>query len=98
MSCMLAVLSFFFLPSTSQAESGSNDLENTGILEITWLLGNDGHFAGIQKPETQILRRAGMFEVEMDAMVRKKMVRIQSLDDCEIEVSEATMLNRASAA
>ena len=61
-SCMLAVLSFFFLPSTSQAESGSNDLENTGILEITWLLGNDGHFAGIQKPETQILRRAGMFE------------------------------------
>ena len=96
-SCVLFFLALF-LPSTSQAVSGSNSLEDTGILQITWLLGNDSHFARIQKPETQILRRAGMFEVEMDEMVREKMVRVQSLDDCEIEVSETTMLTRASAA
>ena len=89
-SCMLFILTFF-LSSAGRTEQGSTDLKNTGILQITWLLGNDSHFAGIQKPETHALRKAGMFEVEMDAMAREKIN--QALNDYEADATESTKLN-----
>ena len=92
---MLFILTFF-LSSARRAERGSNDLTNTGILQITWLLGNDSHFATVQKPETQILREAGMFEVEMDAMAQEKMNR--PLDNCEIVVAELSTMNSVDTA
>ena len=89
-SCVLFTLTFL-LSSTRRTKQGSTNLKNTGILQITWLLGNDSHFAGIQKPEAHTLRKAGMFEVEMDAMAREKIN--QALNDYEAEATESTKLN-----
>lgn len=88
---MLYILTFF-LSGTRWTGPGSSYLTNIGILHITWLLGNDSRFAGIQKPDTQILRRSGMFEVDLNAMAREKTDR--ALDEGEINVSELTKLNR----
>ena len=79
-----------------KTEPGLDKLTTPGILQITWLLGNDDHFIGIQKPELQALRKAGMFDVELCEMVQEKTA--QPLDDCEFGTSETTALKSVSIA
>ena len=87
---MLFILALF-LSSARRTEPSSQDLTSTGILQILWLLGNERRFKSIPKPENQMLREAGMFEVEMDAVAREKLNR--SLNDYGIEVTELTRFN-----
>lgn len=49
-------------PSTAARAAA---IDSAGILQITWLLGNEEHLATVQVPEVETLRAAGMFEVEM---------------------------------
>ena len=87
---MLFILALF-LSSARRTEPSSQDLTSTGILQILWLLGNERRFKSIPKPENQMLREAGMFEVEMDVEAREKMNRPPN--DYGIEVTELTKLN-----
>ena len=87
---MLFILALF-LSSARRTEHSSQDLTSTGILQILWLLGNDHRFKSIPKPDNQMLREAGMFEVDMDVIARGEMNRC--LNDYEIEVTELTKLN-----
>ena len=39
--------------------------DNAGILQLTWLLGNEPHLASVPRPELLALRVAGMFDIHM---------------------------------
>lgn len=39
-------------------------LDSAGILQATWLLGNEPHLAKVETPTLHALRVAGMFEVQ----------------------------------
>ncbi|KAI0089620.1 hypothetical protein BDY19DRAFT_114224 [Irpex rosettiformis] len=86
-SCML--LAVIFLLSFHSRREVSNDLDAAGILQLTWLLGNERHFAGIPKPDRQELRKAGMFDVQISTWVKRKTVQAMEY----YEVSELTNLN-----
>lgn len=78
---MLWALALLLL-SGSERQPQSNNLDAAGILQLTWLLGNDGHFTGIRKPDLHGLRRAGMFKVQMSAWAQDKID--QSSRSCDV--------------
>jgi hypothetical protein len=49
-----------------------HNLTSLGLLQLAWLVGNDGHFSGVQRPHIQGLRRAGQFEVVMNEWARRR--------------------------
>ncbi|KAI0089621.1 hypothetical protein BDY19DRAFT_114029 [Irpex rosettiformis] len=65
-SCALFVLTFP-LSVHSKSYRVTNHISAAGILQLTWLLGNDRHFAAVQTLGRQELRRAGLFDVQMSA-------------------------------
>ncbi|KAI0777065.1 hypothetical protein BC629DRAFT_1525131 [Irpex lacteus] len=87
-SCVLFALTFL-LSSRPKGQEVNNDLNSAGILQLTWLLGNESRFAGIRRPDRQELRRAGLFDVQMSTWAKHKTRR----DSSEYESSELTMLN-----
>ncbi len=87
-SCTLFALTFLLLGRVER-QRVANDLNNTGILQLTWLLGNEIRFAGIRRPDTLELRRAGLFDLQMSALVEDKANR----DFNDYESSELTVLN-----
>ncbi len=78
---MLWALALLLL-SGSERQPQSNNLDAAGILQLTWLLGNDSHFTGIRKPDLHGLRRAGMFKVQMSAWAQDKID--QSSRSCDV--------------
>ena len=50
-------------------------LDSIGILQLTWLLGNEPHLANVELPDLQALRRAGMFPIQMSERVEERMYR-----------------------
>ncbi len=70
-SCVLFALTFA-LSGRPKEQKINNDLNSAGILQLTWLLGNESHFSEITRPDIQELRRAGLFDVQMSAWVESK--------------------------
>lgn len=68
---MLSVLVFALVPHRDQEESRVSDGQ-LGVLQLTWLLSNDDHLAGVTEPKHDDLRKAGMFEVRLGEWFRRK--------------------------
>lgn len=49
-------------------------VDNGGLLQYTWLLGNEPHLADIASPDLDKLREAGMFDIHMGDEVKKRML------------------------
>ena len=62
----------YFVSIRPRRQGGTDGLDSAGILQLTWLLGNDDHFVEIERPEQQTLRRAGMFDVQMSTWVKQR--------------------------
>lgn len=48
-------------------------VDSGGLLQYTWLLGNEPHLADVVSPELDNLRAAGMFNVQMGDEVKKRL-------------------------
>lgn len=79
----------FALSGRPKDQKINNDLNSAGILQLTWLLGNESRFAGIRRPDRQDLRRAGLFDVQISTWAEHRTRQ----DSSEYESSELTMLN-----
>lgn len=62
-------------PFTSRATSGRSRVAfgSTGILQLTWLLGHEPRMNIVSTPQSTALRRAGMFDVQMSAIVEERL-------------------------
>ncbi|KAI0777092.1 hypothetical protein BC629DRAFT_632196 [Irpex lacteus] len=89
-SCLLFALTFPLSGGLKRREI-TNDLNAAGILQLTWLLGNESHFAGIRRPERQELRQAGLFDVQMSARAKRK----AGCDSSDYEPSEEIALKNS---
>ncbi|KAI0750551.1 hypothetical protein BC629DRAFT_1598872 [Irpex lacteus] len=89
-SCLLFALTFPLSGGLNRREI-TNDLNAAGILQLTWLLGNESHFAGIRRPERQELRQAGLFDVQMSARAKRK----AGCDSSDYEPSEEIALKNS---
>ena len=58
-------------------------LEGSGILQLTWLLGNEPHLSRVGNPEVHSLRKAGMFDVQMNDRAEEKLLRVLVGDDTD---------------
>ena len=58
-------------------------LEDAGMLQLTWLLGNEHHLSKVENPDTQTLRAAGMFDVQMNERAEEKV--LQALQSSDLE-------------
>lgn len=47
--------------------------DSGGLLQYTWLIGNEPHLANVESPELENLRAAGMFDVQISDRVRKRL-------------------------
>ncbi|GJE91632.1 hypothetical protein PsYK624_077820 [Phanerochaete sordida] len=57
-------------------------IDSGGLLQYTWLLGNEPHLAEVEHPELENLRAAGMFDVHVgDRLKRRLDDRLPSVDD-----------------
>ncbi|GJE84278.1 hypothetical protein PsYK624_003540 [Phanerochaete sordida] len=48
------------------------EIDSGGLLQYTWLLGNEPHLAQVSSPELANLRAAGMFDVNIGDRVRRR--------------------------
>lgn len=67
-SIVLLLLAFALSrqPSASDDPSQTRNLiQSAGVLQLTWLLGNEPHIAKVKEPELRSLRMAGMFDIQM---------------------------------
>lgn len=74
-SIVLLLLSLALVrqPSVPPANGSSHSrtaVKSAGVLQLTWLLGNEPHIASVEKPELHALRAAGMFDVQLSEMSR----------------------------
>lgn len=76
-SCLLFALTFPLSGGLKRHEI-TNDLDAAGILQLTWLLGNESRFAGIRRPDRQELRQAGLFDVQVSNWAEQKFGRNKS--------------------
>lgn len=75
-SCMLlALTTAFVLPVPGRDHGVSGELDTAGILQLTWLLGNNSHLSSIARPTQRILREAGMFDIQLSVRMQKKMAK-----------------------
>lgn len=75
-SCMLlALTTAFVLPVPRRDHGVSGELDTAGILQLTWLLGNNSHLSFIARPTQRILREAGMFDIQLSVRMQKKMAK-----------------------
>ncbi|GJE98956.1 hypothetical protein PsYK624_151940 [Phanerochaete sordida] len=61
---LLAILLIRSPSSSNQSSLGRADIDSAGILQITWLLGNEPHISSVAHPELEALRTAGMFDLD----------------------------------
>ena len=62
------------LPREAREYVGSKvDVDSGGLLQYTWLLGSEHHLAEVQSPRLHDLRAAGMFEVQMHDLVKRRL-------------------------
>ncbi|KAI0788914.1 hypothetical protein BC629DRAFT_1440116 [Irpex lacteus] len=89
-SCGLFLITFL-LSRRPLRSGGSSKLRVIGILQLTWLLGNESHLVDVRKPDHQKLRKAGLFYVQMSARAQQKMSQVEE----EYEASELTVLDES---
>lgn len=83
---MLFVLSFILTRQTFFSRGliyAHTVLKGSGVLQITWLLGNEPHLSKVWKPEVRMLRVAGMFNVKMNERAEEKVLRAVAGEDAE---------------
>ena len=70
--------------STVEADASAT-FDSAGILQLTWLFGNESSLAEIAEPNTSALRRAGMYRVNMGKMAQLKAADYASVaeGDCD---------------
>ncbi|GJE98953.1 hypothetical protein PsYK624_151910 [Phanerochaete sordida] len=61
---LLAILLIRSPSSSSRSSLGRAVIDSAGVLEITWLLGNEPHISSVAHPEREALRSAGMFDFD----------------------------------
>ena len=71
---LLLVLSLRLIRLPHRAEPSADlnpvAIANAGILQLTWLLGSEPHISAVRRPELDLLREAGLFEVNMANKMR----------------------------
>ena len=70
---LLLAASLARVPSSPQGYTAHAITASAGVLQITWLLGREPHLAKVAFPESQALRAAGMFEVQMSDRNEERM-------------------------
>ena len=48
------------------------DIDNAGVLQLTWLVGDEPHLRDVVKPTETELRKAGMFDIHMGELLLAK--------------------------
>lgn len=56
-------------------------VDYAGVLQLTWILGNEPHMRHVREPSSQMLREAGMFEVKMSDRMQDKMYEAVEKDE-----------------
>ena len=83
-SVALLLLSIYLarLPASTRAVFDSSAVfDSAGILQLTWLLGNEPRLARVGKPDVKSLRKAGMFDVQMSEMALAKIREQPSIEE-----------------
>ena len=78
------------LPGLWREEQSSSvsSLDSGGVLQITWLLGQEKLLSTVSEPNTISLRRAGMFPVHMDAVAKRRIYLASSSDTLSIQTDD----------
>ena len=86
-SIMVFLLSFIFIgqPFSKGLVHSHTVLEGSGVLQLTWLLGNEPHLSHVGNPKVQALRTAGMFDVQMNERAEEKLLRVLGEEETEEE-------------
>ena len=75
-SCVLLVLAIFL--ARKPKHGNYVDIDISGTLQVAWLL-DSPHFAGVDRPNLQQLRRAGMFHLDPDEVLHRRFNRSGTL-------------------
>lgn len=71
MSLALLLLSLVLVRQPLASSNDSSHMravvQSAGVLQLTWLLGNEPHIAEVPEPDLHALRVAGMFDVQLSA-------------------------------
>ena len=74
-SCVLLITALFLIQRGRLSETRLM-LESTGLLQLTWLIGQEPtiaeRIAEVEEPTQDQLRRAGMFDVQMSYAVQRR--------------------------
>lgn len=57
-----------------------HDIDSAGILQLTWLVGNEAHLRRLATPTETVLRKSGMFEVDLGETLRRKALHANQSD------------------
>lgn len=69
-SCVLLGLACTLI--RGQWDESPHHIDSAGILQLTWLVGNEAHLKRLVKPTETVLRQCGMFEVDLGETLRRK--------------------------
>lgn len=70
-SCLLFALAFPLILSRG-GELVQTGVDKAGVLQLTWLVGNEYRLRQLSTPTDTELRAAGMYEVNMDEMSHRR--------------------------
>ena len=70
-SCCLLVLAVFLIRRTSHAKYPF-DVDTSGVLQVAWLLGSEPRLAKVEQPDIDVLRVAGMYDIDPDALLFRR--------------------------
>lgn len=88
-SFALLVLSFLMIRVPSSAQTlfiHGADVTTGGVLQYSWLLGNEPHLVRVDSPELHELRAAGMFEVRMGDQLQKRYYSGRSSSSLDLDI------------
>ncbi|GJE91559.1 hypothetical protein PsYK624_077090 [Phanerochaete sordida] len=94
--CMLVI----HVPANARAAFDPKIVvDSGGLLQYTWLLGNEPHLAHVDSPELDNLRAAGMFDVSMGDHVKLRLssrastfVEASGYDEYELDSAESPLM------
>lgn len=77
----LSVMLTHTSPSFLRSAASRAAIGYAGVLQLTWILGNEPHLRRVHEPSSQTLREAGMFEVKMSERMQNKMYEAVERED-----------------
>lgn len=86
------------LPSSWTAYDLRSVFDSAGVLELTWLFGNEPALAKVRHPTLRALRAAGMYEVQLSERAQEKVYLAEEIDRAEsvLESSGLTLTSNNS--